>query len=81
MTQSQIQIGKNRITDKFLETLRGHFKNHENVKVSILKSATRDKSEMKKISEDILEALGKNYTAKILGFTIFLKKWRRVVRE
>ena len=80
MTQSQIQLGKNRVTDKFIETLKGHFKNHENVKVSILKNATRNKGEMKKISEGILEGLGKNYTAKMLGFTIFLKKWKRNMR-
>ena len=80
MAQSQIHLGKNRVTDKFIETLKGHFKNHDNVKVSILKSATRNKAEMKKFSEDILDGLGKNYTAKMLGFTIFLKKWRKNVR-
>ena len=80
MTQSQIQLGKNKVTDKFIETLRGHFKNHDDVKVSVLKSATRDKAEMKKITEEILEGLGKNYTAKRLGFTLFLKKWRKNMR-
>jgi len=80
MTQSQIQLGKNKVTDKFIETLRGHFKNHDSVKVSILKSATRDKTEMKKITEEILEGLGRNYTAKRLGFTLFLKKWRKNMR-
>ena len=80
MTQSQIQLGKNKVTDKFIETLRGHFKNHDSVKVSILKSATRDKAEMKKITEEILEGLGRNYTAKRLGFTLFLKKWRKNMR-
>ena len=80
MTQSQMHLGKNGITDTFIKTLSGHFKTHENVKVSVLKSATRDKAEMKRLSEAILEALGKNYTAKLLGFTIFLKKWRRDMR-
>ena len=75
-----MHLGKNGITEQFIKTLSGHFKNHENVKVSVLKSATRDKAEMKKLSEGILEALGKNYTAKMLGFTIFLKKWRRDMR-
>lgn len=80
MTQSQVQLGKNKVTESFIETLKSHFKNHENVKVSILKNATRDKAEMKKISDDILNGLGKNYTAKTLGFTIFLKKWKRNMR-
>jgi len=29
---------------------------------------------------EILEKLGKNYTAKTIGFTIFIKKWRKKVR-
>jgi RNA-binding protein YhbY len=81
MTQSQIHLGKNGVTDQFLETLKGHFKNRDRVKISILKSATRDKNEIKKITEDILEALGKNYTAKKLGFTLFVRKWRRNMRD
>lgn len=80
MTQSQVQLGKNKVTEKFIETLKGHFKNHDSVKVSVLKGATRDKTEMEKIIGEILDGLGKNYTAKKLGFTIFLKKWRRDMR-
>ena len=80
MTQSQIQLGKNRVTEHFIKTLSGHFKNHEDVKVSVLKGATRNKEELKKISEEILDGLGKNYTARVLGFTIFLKKWKRNMR-
>ena len=75
-----MQLGKNKVTESFIETLRSHFKNHKNVKVSVLKSATRSRDELEKISEDILKGLGRNYTAKRLGFTIFLKKWKRNVR-
>ena len=80
MTQSQIQLGKNKITDKFAETLKNHFKKHDNVKVSVLKSASHDREKIKEYSREILEKLGKNYTAKIVGFTIFIKKWRKTVR-
>lgn len=80
MTRSQIQLGKNRITDKFAETLKNHFKKHENVKVSVLKNAGHDREKIKEYSEEILEKLGRNYTAKIVGFTIFIKKWRKNVR-
>ncbi|HEB47339.1 hypothetical protein LCGC14_3065720 [marine sediment metagenome] len=80
MTQSHIQLGKNRITDEFTETLKNHFKKHDNVKVSVLKSAGHDKEKIKEYSEEILEKIGKNYTAKIVGFTIFIKKWRKTVR-
>ena len=80
MTQSQMHLGKNGITEHFIKTLSSHFKGHDNVKVSVLKGATRDKAEIKRLSEEILEAIGKNYTARTLGFTIFLKKWRRDMR-
>ncbi len=79
-TIASVQIGKNGITDNFLETLKNYFKNHQNVKISILKSATRDREELKKISEKILENMGKNFTARTIGFTIVVKKWRKNVR-
>ena len=79
-TIASVQIGKNGITENFLETLKNYFKNHQNVKISVLKSATRDREELKKISEKILENMGKNFTARTIGFTIVVKKWRKNVR-
>ena len=75
-----VQLGKQGLTDNFITTLKNHFKNHENVKVSVLKSAEHNKEKLKEYSEEILEKLGKNYTSKIIGFTIVLKKWRKAVR-
>ncbi len=77
---SQVQLGKNGITDNFIKTLKNCFKNHKDVKISVLKGAGHDKKRVKKYSEDILEKLGKNYTTKIIGFTIFVKKWRKAKR-
>ena len=79
-TLATIQLGKNKITDNFINTLRNSFKKHDNVKISVLKSCCRDKSELKKMSERILNELGKNYTAKTIGYTIAIKKWRKPVR-
>ncbi len=75
-----IQLGKQGLTDNFLETLRTHFKKHQNVKISVLKNAGHTKEQAKEYAEKILEALGVNYTARIIGFTISLKKWRRAMR-
>ena len=80
MTISHVQLGKNGITEKFIETLKDHFKNHMNVKVSVLKNAGHEKKAVKKYAEEILEKLGRNYTARTIGFTISLKKWKRNVR-
>ena len=80
MTQGQIQLGKQGITENFITTLKNHFNRHDNVKVHILKSAGHNKGDIKKYTRDIIEKLGRNYTAKTLGFTIFVKKWRKARR-
>ena len=77
---AQIQLGKQGITDNFIETLKNHFKKHEQVRVSVLKSARENKSKVREFSEQILGKLGKKYTARIIGFTIVIKKWRKSVR-
>jgi len=79
-TLTTIQLGKNGLTDNFIITLENHFKKYNNVKVSVLKSCCRDKEELKKISNKIIEKLGKHYTSKTIGYTIAIKKWRKAVR-
>lgn len=78
---AKIQIGKNGLSENFFLTLESYFKLHKNVKVIVLKSAREDKQETKKYAENILERLGKSYTARIVGHTIALKKWRKDKRE
>ena len=80
MTQGQVQLGKQGITENFITALKHHFNKHNNVKVHILKSAGHNKEDMKRYAEKIVEKLGKHYSAKTLGFSIFVKKWRRAVR-
>jgi RNA-binding protein YhbY len=80
MTYIEIQLGKNGITDNFIQTLKNHFQKHENVRISVLKSAGHSKEKVKKYSDEILEKLGKNYTSRVIGFTIVFKKWRKPVR-
>lgn len=75
-----MHLGKNGITKNFMETMKNHFKNHESVKVSVLKSAGHDKEQVKKYIEEILGELGRRYTGKTIGFTIALRKWKRDVR-
>ena len=77
----EIQLGKNGLTDNFIESLKNQFKNCNNVKISVLRSFCRDKKELEKVKEEILDKLGKNYTARAIGYTIALKKWRREKRE
>ncbi|VVB82445.1 CRS1 / YhbY (CRM) domain protein [uncultured archaeon] len=80
MVKSEMQLGKNGLTDNFIQTLKTQFEKRENIRISVLKSAGHEKEKVKKYAEDILEQLGKNYTARIIGFTIVLKKWRKARR-
>ena len=77
----EVQIGKNGLTDNFIKTLKNNFKNYDNVRISVLKSAGHEKSNVKEMAVKILEELGNHYTVRVIGFKIVIKKWRRVVRK
>ena len=81
MVLRRIQLGKNWITDNFIETLRSNFQSTQSVKISVLRSFCRDKEHLKENKDEILDKLGKNFTAKIIGYTLAVKKWRRNIRE
>ena len=75
----RFQLGKNGLTSGFIDGLKKAFINVENIRISILKSACRDRSKIEEMKERILTGLGEKgrYTAKVIGFTIVLKKWRK----
>ena len=77
----QMQLGKSGITENFMNSLKNQFKNSQVMKISVLKSATRDREEIIKINEELLERLGKNFTGRIIGLTIILRKWRKARAE
>ncbi len=77
MAIAEMQLGKNGITENFIQTLKGIFQNHDMIRLSVLKSAREKREDMKKYSEEIIKKLGDKYTAKIIGFKIILKKWRK----
>lgn len=81
MTAGLSQLGKNGITEGFIASLQNDFKKNVSIRVSVLKSAGHEREKIKKYSEELLDKLGKNYTARIIGFVIVLKKWRKNVRE
>lgn len=73
----KLQLGKNGLTAEFIANIKKIFVNAEHVRVGLLKSATRDKEEAKKIAEKLVSELGKNFTFKIIGYTIVLRRWRK----
>lgn len=72
-----IQMGKAGLTKAFIKSLRKAFKYREIVKISVLRSSTRDREELQAMAKEICKALGENFTSKTIGFTIILKKWRK----
>jgi RNA-binding protein YhbY len=74
-----LQLGKNGLTQEFLDNLKklADGKSVESIRVSVLKSACRDRKEFENINQQILNFLGKNFTSKIIGWTIALRKWRK----
>lgn len=76
------QLGKQGLTEGFIELLEKTFKNHELVKIAVLKSACRDRNELKKIASEICSKLkaklNKDFTAKTVGFTLYIRKWRKL---
>jgi len=76
----KLQIGKKGLTNEFIEQLKIVFKNEESVRISILKSACRDKEEAKQMTDKILSELGRNYTSRLIGYVVVIRKWRRPQR-
>ncbi len=78
--ESHVQLGKQGLTENFIITLRGHFENHKIVKVSVLQSARENKEDVKKHAMEMEKRLGDRYVAKVIGFTIILRKMKNPVR-
>jgi len=85
MVMGQLQIGKEGISYNFHNAVINMFKNHNIVKINVLKSARGEGKEAKKLvkgyAEQIEKKLGVKYTTKVIGFTIIVKKWRKDQRE
>lgn len=79
VTQQEIQLGKKGLTHEFIKDIEKRLDKYRNatIKISVLKSARENKADVKKYAEELKEKLGKLYTVRTLGFSIFLRKWRK----
>jgi RNA-binding protein YhbY len=73
----RLQLGKNGLSSEFIEQVKTIFKKEKFVKITILKSACRDKKEAKAIALELLEVLGKKYDYKLIGYVITIMKFRK----
>lgn len=70
--QVNFQLGKQGLTDGVINALNTNFKHHRQIRVSVLKSATRDREGVKKLADEIIQKVGYKCDYKIIGFTIIL---------
>ena len=73
----KLQMGKNGLSDTFIEQVKSILDTERLVKISILKSACRDKAEAKEIAEKLIGTLGKKYDYKIIGYVMTVIKYRK----
>lgn len=76
-----VQLGKNGYNEQSLQNIKNFFKTRKDLKIAVLKSFIRGQEELKELKEKILSDLGAHYTARVVGYSIFLKKWKREMRK
>ena len=78
-SQLEIQLGKKGITKEFIEDIKKRTEKYRNInlKITILRSARKDKRDVEQYAKELKQKLGSKFTYKILGFSIFLRKWRK----
>ena len=76
----KIQMGKNGLSEAFVEQVQNIFEDSEVVKIAILKSHCRDKKEAVKIFDLLVEQLGKNFNYTLVGYVGTVRKFRKAQR-
>jgi RNA-binding protein YhbY len=79
MVQINMQIGKKGLTTEFIKDAERRLDKYRNalLKISVLKSARSSKQDVKKYADELKKQLGEKFTCKTIGFSIFLRKWRK----
>ena len=72
-----LQLGKNGITPNFVNQVESLFEKEELIKISILKSACRNKKEAEKLGEELVKSLGKKFNYKLIGYVLAIRKFRK----
>ena len=73
-------LGKSKIDENFIETIKTSFKRQDVIKIKVLKSQTRNKEEIKNLAGFIsknIESENRRYKWRVIGFTIILNKFRK----
>mgnify|MGYP001586836898 CR=1 FL=1 len=79
--EGKFQIGKNGVTSGVIESLNLYLKTHNQIRVSILKSANRDKNKAIEMAELIKSKIAYKCYYRIIGFTIILKRLSKKAQQ
>lgn len=74
MPLREFQIGKNKVTEKFIEGLKVYFNKNRVAKISVLKSARENKGDIKALADELVHQLGSKFRAVTIGFKIILRR-------
>ena len=76
----KLQLGKNGLSDAFVEQVRMIFEDARVLKISILKSACRDKKDAEEIGADVVSRLGPKFGFKLVGYVLTVVRYRKEQR-
>ena len=74
ISESKFQIGKNGVNEGTINALNNSLKNYKQLRITLLKSATRDRNEIIKIAKEIISKTDYQCRYKIIGFKIILRR-------
>lgn len=76
--ETKFQIGKSGITQGVIDSLVMAFKNHRQVRISLLQASNRDKAKTKETAQNLADTLARKmnlyFSYRVIGFTIVLRK-------
>lgn len=70
-------MGKNKLSAEFINQVRSALEKEKLIKISVLRSACRDREELKELASGLVRELGLNYDFKIIGYVITVMKFRK----
>ena len=77
----RFQLGKNGLTNEFINQIKVSFQKEKIVKINVLKAASRNKEEVKKMADELVTQLGEKYKYKLVGYVLTVMKFRKKVER
>lgn len=76
----RLQLGKGGLHKGFISQVKKFFEKEEVVKITILRSACRNKDSAREMCDELVKCLGKNYSYRLVGYVATVRKFRRAQR-